>query len=112
MPRDQLLTSIREAGPEIRLPDSRTPLAVFLRNLHQAVKTILIVNGHIGKHLPVNLNIGFFKAANKTVVRDSVRTGGGINPRNPKFAEVSFPLPAIPVGIRERFHNLLVRRPV
>lgn len=83
----------------MRLPESQAPLAVLFRYLNQPVKTVLVVNGHLGKHFPINFNIGFFKTINKTAVRDPVGAGGSINPGDPEFTEVPFPLPAIPVGI-------------
>ena len=43
----------------MRLPESQAPLAVLFRYLNQPVKTVLVVNGHLGKHFPINFNIGF-----------------------------------------------------
>ncbi len=61
-----------------------------------------IRNGQIRKNLAVKLNAGPFQTIDKLAVGNIVHAGACIDSGNPESSEITFALPAIPVGIHQR----------
>src|SRR5262249_55509456 len=68
-----------------------------------------VADGEVGEHLPVELDPGLRAAVYELVVREPVRAGSRVDPRDPELAEL--PLPHLPVAVRvdERVLDLLLR---
>src|SRR5581483_10944104 len=58
------------------------------RLIHQSLEGRGLVNGDVGKHLAVDLHTRLGEPADKSAVSEAVFAAGGIDPLNPKRAEV------------------------
>ena len=67
------------------------------------------MNGHIGKHFPVEFDIGFFQAVHELAVSHPVSPDGGVDAGNPQSAEISFAGAPVAIGIGKCFLHRLPR---
>jgi hypothetical protein len=54
-----------------------------------------IVDGQIGQHLPVQLNVGFLFSMDKPAVVEAAHASGGIDARDPQTPEIALFLPPV-----------------
>ena len=77
----------------------RLRLQASLGDLHQLGKGGLVLGGDVGEHLAVNLDLGRFKALDKSAVGDFIRSAGSVDPHIPQGAEFTLLITAVAVGI-------------
>ena len=71
-------------------------------------KCFRVKNRNLRKHLPIDLNIGFFQETCKLAIAQTLLASRSINAGNPETTEIALLLAAIAVGITKSFHYLLV----
>src|SRR5207247_5320559 len=68
-----------------------------------------VADGEVGEHFPVELDPRLRAAVHELVVREPVRAGGGVDPRDPELPELPLPHLPVAVGVDERVLDLLLR---
>src|SRR4029453_18758108 len=66
----------------------------------------------VGQDLAVDLDAGRGQAGDEPVVGHALGPGGGVDPGDPQGPEVALARPAVPVGVAQGVHDLLVGGPV
>ena len=60
-----------------------------------------ILNRHIGKHLPIQPDVAFAESIHEFRIADTMLANRGIDPCDPEFPEIAFPLPAADIRMDE-----------
>src|SRR5207253_8483222 len=68
-----------------------------------------IADREVGEHLPVELDAGLRAPVDELVVRQAVRTGGGVDAGDPEAPERPLLDLAVAIGVDERALDLLLR---
>ncbi len=70
-------------------------------------KSLWVTHRYIRKYFSVETHTCFIVTMDQSTVRKTVLSSCGCDANNPKPAKLSFLLPPVPVGIAERFEDLL-----
>src|SRR4051794_10436988 len=68
-----------------------------------------LVDGQLGEHLAVELDLRLAAPGDELVVREPLLAGGRVDPRDPEAAEDALLVLAVAVGVDERVLDLLLR---
>jgi hypothetical protein len=63
------------------------------------------MDGKVGQHFAIHLNIGLLQAMNKLTVVQIVQAGSRIDTRNPEATEIALAIAAVAEGIEERLEH-------
>src|SRR5690606_17942809 len=86
----------------------RRSVALDAGGLDQSREGSGVVDGEIGQHLAVDLDLGGLEAGDQLGVGGPVLTGRGVDAGDPQPAELALAGPAVAVRIRSRVHDLFV----
>jgi hypothetical protein len=74
-------------------------------------KSLRIVHRNIGKDFTVQANFGPFEAGHKRTIRETMKTGGGINADDPQATKIALAGLAIAIGKTPTPFNRFARFP-
>src|SRR5579875_649174 len=67
------------------------------------------MDGHLGQHLAVNLDIGVVDSVHEPAIRDAIHARCCVDARDPETTHIALAIAAVTVHIRQRTHDGLVR---